>query len=110
MIGWVDENKKPYIKCKAFCGVGGDRTLVPTSYPQVFYMFSFWLIFDWITDKNTQYTTYLLVSYAFREARSAPVFIIRFSHIPSPKDKNLERELVPPTIIQLELSFFSLTD
>lgn len=49
-------------------------------------MFSFWLVFDCTTDKNTQYTTYLLLSYAFHEARLAPVFNEWFSRVPCLKD------------------------
>ena len=49
-------------------------------------MFSFWLIFDCTTDKNTQYTTYLLLSYAFHEARLAPVLNEWFSRVPCLKD------------------------
>lgn len=33
--------KQLRFKINSKSGVGGDRTLVPTSYPQVFYMFSF---------------------------------------------------------------------
>ena len=49
-------------------------------------MFSFWLIFDCTTDKNTQYTTYLLLSYAFHEVRLAPVLNEWFSRVPCLKD------------------------
>ena len=51
----IPRNKKLFLGI--ICGVGGNRTLVQTSYKNAFYTFSFYLIFESKPTKNHLFTS-----------------------------------------------------